>query len=255
MPWLHEMKWPEVEDYLETKRLILIPVGSTEQHGRHAPLGTDTFVAIRLAEDGSRDTGTVSAPPLFLGWSPHHMVLPGTISIDASVLTNVLFLEIRSLAYHGFKTFVLINGHRITNVPWLQIAAQRAQSELDVDVVIFDPAYMSKEIASELGFGSLSHAEEIETSHMMHIHPELIDLDHAVDASHEARPLYHIDPRSTEDTLCYVPGTTSQMEALVERTGGSGGQPTKSRADLGRRLHEHLVRRLIQVIQQLEADD
>jgi creatinine amidohydrolase len=252
MPWLHEMKWPEVEEYLKNKDVILIPIGSTEQHGRHAPLGTDSFVAIQLAKDASTKANVISAPPLFFGWSPHHMVLPGTISIEAPVLEAFLFQEIKSLSVHGFKNFIVINGHRITNLPWMQIAAEKAQSELNVKVVIFDPAYMSKEVASELGFGPLGHAEEIETSHMMYIRPELINLDQAVDSAEHARPLYHLDPRSSEDTLCYIPSTLSQMEKIVSETGGSSGKPSRSRADLGQRLHEHLLQRLVEVTQCME---
>lgn len=255
MPWLHEMRWPEVEEYLKEQSIILIPIGSTEQHSYHAPLGTDSFVAIQLAEDASKEANVISAPPLYFGWSPHHMVLPGTISIEPSVLQLLLFQMIKSLSVHGFRNFIVINGHRITNLPWMQIAAQKAQSELDVKVVIFDPAYMSREIASELGFGPIGHAEEAEISQMLYIRPELIKLDEAVDSVGDrmhTRPLYHIDPRSTEDTLVYVPSTLSQMEKVVEETGGSTGKPSKSRADLGKRLHEHLLQRLVEVIEEME---
>lgn len=255
MPWLHEMKWPEVKDYLKKKDVILIPIGSTEQHGRHAPLGTDSFVAIQLAEDASQEADVTSAPPLFFGWSPHHMVLPGTISIEPSVLQTLLFQMIKSLSVHGFKNFIVINGHRITNLPWMQIAAQKAQNDLDVRVAIFDPAYMSREIASELGFGPIGHAEEAEISQMLYIRPELVKLDEAVDSVGDrmhARPLYHIDPRSTKDTLYYVPSTLSQMGKVVEETGGGTGKPSKSRADLGKRLHEHLLQRLVEVIKEME---
>jgi creatinine amidohydrolase len=260
MPRLHEMKWPEVKEYLKEKDVILIPVGSVEQHGLHAPLGTDSFVAIHLTEDASAEADVISAPPLWLGWTPAHMVLPGTISIEPSVLEALLFQEIRSLSAHGFKNFIVVNGHRIANLPWMQIAAQKAQSELNVRVVIFDPAYMSKEIATELGFGP-GHGEEGETSQMLYIRPELIDLRKAVDSADQPPPLPGTlerllfcpdDPRWTEDTLCYVPSTLSDNAKAVQETGGSSGKPSKSRVDLGERLHKHLVRRLVQVIQGME---
>ncbi len=250
MTWLHELTWPDVSAYLQEKQSILLPVGSTEQHGRHAPLGTDTLIATRLAEDAARRTHLLCAPPLAFGWSPHHLVLPGTISIRPAVLQELLFDIIESLARHGFRRFIVINGHRVTNVPWLQLAAQRAQSQLEVAVAIFDPAYMQKEIASELGFGPLGHAEELETSQMMHLFPTMIDLQQAVDSKEHQRKLYHVDPRIALDTLCYVPSTLKQMEAIAAETGGSTGRPTQSDADLGRRLHEHLVARLVEVIEQ-----
>lgn len=251
MPWLHEMKWPEVADYLRVRDIALLPVGSTEQHGRHAPLGTDTFIAARLAEDAAKKTSVICAPPLHFGWSPHHMVLPGTISVEASILQDLVFNEIKSLAAHSFRNFIVVNGHRITNLPWLQIAAERAQRELGVRVAIFDPAYMQKEIASELGFGPVGHAEELETSQMLFLMPELIDLQFAVDSTNQHAPLYGVDPRYAGDTLCYVPSTAAQMELIVNATGGSTGQPSRSNADIGRRLHEHLVKRLVEVIASL----
>ena len=251
MIWLQELKWPQVSAFLKEKAMILLPVGSTEQHGRHAPLGTDTLIATRLAEDAARRTEVLCAPPLSFGWSPHHLVLPGTISIRPSLLQKLIFDVVASLAKHGFKQFIVVNGHRLTNVPWLQLAAQQAQSKLDVSVSIFDPAYMQKEIASELGFGPLGHAEELETSQMMYLYPELIDLSRAVDSSEHARSLYQVDPRFAVDTLCYVPSTLEQMEAIAAETGGSTGSPTQSNAESGRRLHEHLVNRLVEVIESM----
>jgi creatinine amidohydrolase len=242
------MSWPEVEAYLRAKDIALLPVGSTEQHARHAPLGTDTLIATRLAEDAAQQSGVVCVPPLPFGWSPHHMGLPGTISIDAPVLQGLVFQIVRSLAQHGFKRFILVNGHRIANLPWLQIAAEQAQRELGVRVAIFDPAYMQKEIVAELGFGRVGHAEEIETSQLMHLLPHLVHLELAVDSDPHQRPLYEVDPIYTGDTLCYVPSTLAQMEQVVCATGGSTGQPTRSEAALGQRLHEHLIKRLVEVI-------
>lgn len=252
MSWLHEMKWPEVSEYLKVKDTILIPVGSTEQHGRHAPLGTDSFVAIRLAEEAASKADVISAPPLFFGWSPHHMVLPGTISIEPAVLVSLVCEEIKSLSVHGFKNFVIINGHRITNVPWMQIAAARAQSECDVRVVVFDPAYMSKEVASELGVGWCYHADEAETSHMLYIRPDLINMNEATDSDVQPTHLCNVDPRCVEDSLCYVPSTVAQMKKAADETGGCTGQPSKSTVDTGKRYHEHLVQRLVEVVEMLQ---
>lgn len=252
MPWLQDMRWPEVAEYLEQRQIILIPAGSTEQHGRHAPLGTDAFVASQLAEDAIQKTQVVSAPPLYFGWAPHHLALPGTISIEPFVLSSLLFQEIRSLAMNGFRQFVVINGHRETNLAWMQIGAEQSQRELGVRVVLFDAEYMAKEILAEIGFGPVGHAEEIETSHMMYIRPELVRLDQAVDCTDPEPPFYHVDPRSPEDTLAYFPGTLAAMKARAAKTGGSSGTPSKSRTDLGRRVHDHLVARLVQVIEGLE---
>jgi len=246
------MRWQEVEACRdEGTRLAIIPVGSVEQHGFHLPEGTDTMVAIRLAEDAAQRTNVVVTPPLWFGWSPHHLALPGTISIRPEILSEILFDIVSSLATQGFTRFVIVNGHRIANIPWIQISAEKAQRELGVKVVIYDPAYMSKEIADRLGFGEVGHAEEIETSHMLHIMPNLVRMEKARDYIPPARKLYHVDPRIPKDTLCYVPGAAKHLEQIAEHSGGAHGKPTLATAEKGKQLHEHLLMRLIEVINEL----
>ena len=252
--WLQERSWDEVAEYLRKDDRIIIPVGSTEQHGTFAPLGTDSYVAQTLAEDAAKRTGILVAPPLWFGWSPHHMVLPGTVTIRAEVLLEFLFDVIRSLAEHGFRNFVLLNGHRIVNIPWMQIAAERAQRELSVRVVLFDPAYMSKEIVGSLGWGPIGHAEEIEISHMLYRFPKMLKLEKAKDHPHRERHLYHINPCDTRDTLCYIPYTKKDLGETYENTGDAvGGYPTRASSEAGRLYHQHLVGRLVEVLESLRS--
>ncbi len=127
--YLYEWTWQEVKKYLKRDSVIIVPFGSTEQHGLHLPLGNDALVAIRLAEDAARLTKTIVAPPCWYGWSPHHMAYPGTISLSPETLTKILYEVLRSLIYHGFKRLIVINGHRMANLPPLQIAASRIRNE------------------------------------------------------------------------------------------------------------------------------
>jgi creatinine amidohydrolase len=250
---LEEQSWKDVADYLQSDDRILLPVGSTEQHGVFAPLGTDTYAAIAIAEAAAEKTGVLVAPPLWFGWSPHHLVKPGTISIRAEILTELLCDAIGSLAGHGFNRFAVINGHRIVNIPWMQIAAERLQRTLGVKVVLFDPAFMSKEAVAKLDFGSIGHGEEIEISHMCHIHPELIRLEAAKDNPHAETPLYHLDPQDPRDTLCYVPTTRKALQATFDRTGDTvTGRPTRATPEMGKAYHDHLVDRLVEVLEMLK---
>ncbi|MDR1886210.1 MAG: creatininase family protein [Synergistaceae bacterium] len=252
--WLQENSWEELKILRDrAKGVAIVPIGSTEQHGCHLPLGTDTMVAVMLAEDGASATETVAVPPIWYGWSPHHMVLPGTITIRPEVLIELFYDVMESLSRHGFDKIVAINGHRIVNVSWMQIAAERAQRILGIKVVIFDPAYMSKEFAETAGFGPVGHSEEIETSHMLYRMPQLVHMERARDNPVEPHPLYSVDPCFRGDTLCYVPSTAKDMERSALLAGGTTGTPSKSDADAGRRYHEHLVRNLTQVIRGLQA--
>ena len=249
---LQELSWKDVEAYLQSDDRIILPVGSTEQHGTFAPLGTDTFVAEAIAGDAGQRTGVIVAPPLWFGWSPHHLVKPGTVSIRAEILIEVLCDAIGSLAQHGFKNFVAVNGHRIVNISWMQIAAERVQRTLGVTVVLFDPAYMSKEAAKELGFGPIGHGDEIEISHLCHCHPDLVRLDEATDHPHQETPLYHLDPQDPRDTLCYVPTTRDGLQKVFEHTGDTiTGRPSLSTPEKGKAYHDHLVGRLLEVLEML----
>ena len=252
--WLQNMTWEEVQQGVnDSKGTIILPVGSTEQHGPHLPVGTDTMVSIALAESAAKQSGVLVAPPLWFGWSPHHMILPGTITIRPEVLIELAFDVIQSLHGHGFKRFIFLNGHRIVNIAWLQIAGERVKRELGVKVMIFDPAYMSKSIIDSIGWGEVGHAEEIESSHLWYYYPDLVKMERAIDNPHVENPIYQVDPRFPGDTLCYVPSSLAEMKKSVLDAGGTSGQPSKSSQEGGRKYHEHLVEKLLAAIAQIQA--
>ena len=84
--WLDRLRWPEVEAHLQHDDVALIPIGATEQHGRHLPLLVDTGWAVAACERAARLAGAVVAPALPYGWSPHHMGYPGTVTLGAATL-------------------------------------------------------------------------------------------------------------------------------------------------------------------------
>ena len=248
--WLQNMTWEDFQSRMtDSSGIVIVPVGSTEQHGRHLPLGSDTFVAMAIAEEAAKKTGAVVAPPLWYGWSPHHTVLPGTITIRPEILVELVYDVMQSLAAYECKSVILLNGHRIVNIAWLQIAAERAQRVLGLRVKIFDPAYMSRDIADELGFGQVGHAEEIESSHMWYCHPELYHVDKVLDYVPESSKFHKIDPRLAGDTLCYVPLTREGMRQSVDCGKGVSGSPSRASVEKGKAYHEHLVNRLTEVIE------
>lgn len=244
--------WQDFEERRKNCDVIVIPVGSVEQHGFHLPLGTDSYVAQYLSVEAAEKTGATATPPLWFGWCPHHIALPGSVSVRAEVLIELLSDVMTSLCHHGCRKFVVVNGHRIVNIPWMQIAAQRVQAQSGATVKIFDPAYMSKDLIDDLGFGPVGHAEEIETSHLLYLLPHLVHLEKAVDAPIGEVHLYSVDPRYGHDTLCYVPSTVEHIRSGASVAGGAAGRPTLSDVEKGRRYHEHLVARLVDVIERLK---
>lgn len=103
--------WSEVETYLEKSQGIIIPIGSTEQHGPTGLIGTDAICAEAIAKGVGEQTQALVAPTLNVGMALHHTAFPGSISLRPSTLIQVVLDYLTSLARHGFTHFYFINGH------------------------------------------------------------------------------------------------------------------------------------------------
>ncbi|MDS3860301.1 creatininase family protein [Thermosynechococcaceae cyanobacterium BACA0444] len=108
---LHLSTWPEVATYLETSTGIILPIGSTEQHGPTGLIGTDAICAELIAKGVGEDTNALVAPTLNVGMALHHMEFPGSMSLRPSTLILVIRDYLVGLVQAGFTKFFLINGH------------------------------------------------------------------------------------------------------------------------------------------------
>src|SRR5512134_1045561 len=109
---LEQMKHPEIKAYLEHKKSIIVPFGSTEQHGPHLPTGTDTFVAAHIAREAGKRTGTVVAPVMPVGFSTGlHTLFPGTITIRAQTYIDLILDMLNSIVNSGFRDILVMTGH------------------------------------------------------------------------------------------------------------------------------------------------
>lgn len=172
---LQEKTWPQIEEYLKQKKHIIIPVGSTEQHGPTGLIGIDYMSAWEIAKAVGEKTQTLVAPPLCFGMAVHHMAFPGTITLSPLTYIQVITEIIQSLARHGFNRFSFINGHGGNIAPLTTAFCQAKQNNETYDIRLFNwwhlsevTAYENKVFGDQNGF----HATCGEVSVTMFTHPE-----------------------------------------------------------------------------------
>ena len=258
--WLHELTWEEVATYLSTSDTILVPFGTTEQHGPAGPLGLDAYVAIALAEDAARKAGVLAAPPLWYGDSSHHLGFPGTISLRTETLIQVVYDVVRSLARHGFRRILLINGHKWTNLPALTSAARNIREfELPgVRTAVADPMYLARGIATTIKHANEHHAGELEVSHVLYKFPHTIRTEKLSDAACDFDRL--LGPFGTSDLFGAGGRDTIDQPwtSFEQRCAAPTGQFSSNQAataETGKQYHDYMVERLVEFLASWQAHD
>jgi len=178
--WLQELTRPAFEEWLEDdpSPVMILGIGSTEQHGPHLPLGTDSLSVRRTIEDVARRTNSVCFHPCWPGYSPHHMGFPGTVSFSENTLMSVLMDTIDCLAVHGVKRFLLVNAHGgNTNIMSLVIQLSKRYS----GVMVTAPSGPSgTELAKKMQYRQQKywdvHSGPTETAHALLLFPELVEM-------------------------------------------------------------------------------
>lgn len=257
--WLQDLRWPEVADYLEHDRIVLVPVGSTEQHGPAAPLGVDAYVAMTLAEDTAERSGVLCTPPLWFGDSSHHMGFPGTVSVRTETLMLVVRDICRSLARHGFDRIVLINGHKGSNLPGLS-SAVRALHEEELPGVLFavaDPLHLARSASPAIKDTNEHHAGELELSHIAYRYPGLVRMDLLTDAGVDFDRVF--GGFVGDDLFGPAPDGVEIMWSGAEQreftpTGGFSSSEGVS-VEKGQAYHDHIVGRLCELVDWLRKYD
>ncbi|UCF93938.1 MAG: creatininase family protein [Desulfobacterales bacterium] len=220
---LENLAYPEVEDYLKEKDIILIPIGSVEQHSPYGLMGTDFIAAESIARSVGDSMGILVAPTLAYGVSPHHMAFKGTITLNPSTLIEVISDIVRSLITHEFKRIIFINGHG-GNINTLKTTFQRLKAEKlpgYIDVISWYDSSAVRQICQDIfGDGEGRHATPGEVSITKYLRPS----EFAAKASDEAtlnKPKYYWPLSSVEMKTVFPDGRMESAPWLAtEEFGG-----------------------------------
>jgi mycofactocin system creatininase family protein len=206
---LAEAVWPD----LTTRPTVLVPVGSTEQHGPHLPLETDTIIATAVARALADTSGGYVAPAISFGASGEHQDFPGVVSIGTEALTVMLVELVRSMSLWAGRV-VLVNGHG-GNLGALTTAVEQLRNE--GHTVSWVPCAVAGD----------AHAGHTETSLLLHLAPWLVRQ-------------HFLEPGNTRPIAELLP---ELRERGVRELSPSGvlGDPTGASAAEGAELFEHMV--------------
>jgi creatinine amidohydrolase len=231
--------------------IAIVPVGALEPHGRHAPLGADTFIANEISERLAKAVDAVVFPPMPLGVMNvgyDFRYLPGTISIDSDVLISLYTNIGRELGRSGVRRLVFVNGHG-PNSSVLGISAYQIRDQANVQVGLLEWWTTSvAEIKAIKGFSFGTHGDEIETSLILATaEAGSVDLEDVVINS---PTLDLLSPGETSLYHAKVPFTRTLDERWIG-TDGNMGDPTKATREKGERIIERSITVGIQLVEVL----
>jgi creatinine amidohydrolase len=263
--WNHAyLSYVDIAEYLKTKDTILVPMASTEQHGPHLPLYTDTITAVEVSERISEAIGVLHTPPLWAGYSPQHMYGPGegrgTVTLRASTLLALIHDVGRSLIHHGFNRIIFINGHG-SNIKVVDPVLRQLRYETGAMIAFVKP-YMERYVGVLEGLMENPpeetpgwHSSELETSQDLAWNSELVRMERAVDTRAHI-PEFLPKAFSKEDGMPDADFEGYQYfsfpmdhHEFVEN--GIIGNPMRATAEKGeeafRRLSEHVARGILEL--------
>lgn len=169
--------WIDVDDYLKEKSGIILPIGSTEQHGPTGLIGTDALTAEAVAREAGKAAGYMVAPTLPFGMAQHHMAFPGSVTLKPSTLIAVWSEILHSLGKHGFQRFLFVNGHG-GNIPsasaaFAEFLGSTGESGMRCRLINWwDAPGVRDVLRAEFGDGDGQHATASEISLTGFLYPE-----------------------------------------------------------------------------------
>jgi creatinine amidohydrolase len=245
-----DFTWPEIREVVKAGPVVVLPVGTIEQHGPHLPLSTDVLTAAgisRLAVERLAGEALLM-PPVFYAFNEHHLDFPGTIAINGDTFVHYVTDIGRSLAHHGFRKILLVNGHG-SNVPFLDIAARNITIQTEAICAMIPwwnliPKALFDELRESEFPGGMAHGCELETSLLLYLNGDLVQFDRAEkDISFQKTEFFYWDLQRPS------PVFFQEWFSRYSKT-GTVGDPTKATREKGERFAEAVVERLMLLIRE-----
>jgi creatinine amidohydrolase len=239
----NRLTWEEMNEAIAMQKVVLLPTGSTEQHGPHLPLDVDVFLSETVClEVGKRAPEKVLVlPPISYGLNLHHIDFPGTIHIEPETFIAFCLNITKSVAYHGFKKIILVNGHG-SNTPLIDLVARK--TVLATDSLCAAVNYLAlavKEFKEVRETEIMAHADEIETSLYLHLAPERVRMERAV-ADNDVVGSY----MSSDSTSKYPVRFNDFWGRWTQK--GVHGDPRPATAEKGKVVFEAAVSKLLGIV-------
>lgn len=219
---------------LAGRATLVLPLGSTEQHGHHLPVAVDAAIVTHLAEQAVKKAH-LQAPILLLptlpfGFAQHHLPFGGTVSVHSDTYVNLLTDICLGLVEQGFKRMIFLNGHGGNETP-MRLVTDKLLSQLKLDLYLAAASYwhISEPVFKDLGFPSAltpGHAGHFETSLMLALAPELVQLDRRPKDAIPMQPL----------AAPGLPGAYMRRPQLWEKSDGRTDDASHASSELGTRL-------------------
>jgi len=246
---LAKMTWPEVKERIGKAAVVIVPVGSTEQHGPALPVDNDAFTAYtiaKMAAEKAEGVKPIVTPVVSYGMSMHHMGFPGTITLRADTLINVIVDICKSLVHHGFRKKVIVNGHGGNNSA-LGIAVNRVKEETGVFVIHVNWWDLVGDVIQEVTEPPLFHADETETSVALALGQRVKD-ERVREIPETVIPEYIKTDLYASPPVVHVP---IDMRALTKS--GVVGDATRASLDKGKRIVDAVIERLVILLNKVKA--
>lgn len=236
---IRNMTRDEVEEAINDYPVAILPLGATEQHGHHLPLGVDIMLAEGISRLVVEETGALLLPAVPFGYSWVWRDIPGTVSIQQHIVELVIKDVAHSVSRYGIELLALINGHDANNAS-MKYAARELQDELDMLInYFFYPGLtdLMAEYCDSPTWHGMIHACELETSLMLALYPEQVQMERAVADYPEKPSLYGKSTVSLGDLS----------------KSGVYGDATRATADKGRQMLDAFVSTISENIKEAYA--